>query len=248
MRGHLLVSISSLFDDTRKPASRLLSLLDKEGIPASLLVAPHIDGNWHLAKDPTTRNWLLDQREAGRVLILNGFDQAVQGRRAEFANLDAHEANLRLRGATRQMSSLGFEFDIFAPPRWRMSPGTLEVAPYFDFLMAVSSTGIHMLNTGEFYQSRNLSFGEGFGAAKWWRRNIIRAAERGANRGNTIRLSVSGRNLADKKVTHDFLRAATRAIKAGAQPADYTVYLSDEDFVTSTKGVGAQSNSAATKS
>ena len=141
MHGHLLVSISSIFDDTRKSAARLIEQLDKEGVPVSLLVAPHIDGNWHLAKDPTTKQWLEDQRESGRVLILNGFDQAVQGRRAEFANLDAHEANLRLKGATRQMSKMGFDFDIFAPPRWRMSPGTLEVLPYFDFSLAVSSPG-----------------------------------------------------------------------------------------------------------
>src|SRR5699024_3022295 len=122
MQGHLLVSVSSIFDDTRKSAAGLISELDKEGVPVSLLVAPHIDGNWHLAKDPTTKQWLQEQQESGRLLILNGFDQAVQGRRAEFANLDAHEANLRLKGATRQMSTLGFEFKIFAPPRWRMSP------------------------------------------------------------------------------------------------------------------------------
>lgn len=225
MHGHLLVSISSIFDDTRKSAARLIHQLDKEGVPVSLLVAPHIDGNWHLAKDPTTKQWLEQQQDGGRLLILNGFDQAVQGRRAEFANLDAHEATLRLKGATRQMSKLGFDFDIFAPPRWRMSPGTLDVLPYFDFSLAVSSTGIHDLCHEEFYQSRNLSYGEGFGAAKWWRRSIIRAAERGANRGNTVRLSVSGRNLSDKKVQHDFMRAIDKAIKAGAKPASYDVFL-----------------------
>src|SRR5699024_12092979 len=79
-----------------------------------------------------------------------------------------------------------------------LSPGTSDVLPYFDFSLAVSSTGIHDLCHEEFYQSRNLSYGEGFGAAKWWRRSIIRAAERGDNRGNTVRLSVSGRNLSDK--------------------------------------------------
>lgn len=225
MQGHLLVSVSSIFDDTRKSAAGLISELDKEGVPVSLLVAPHIDGNWHLAKDPTTKQWLQEQQESGRLLILNGFDQAVQGRRAEFANLDAHEANLRLKGATRQMSTLGFEFEIFAPPRWRMSPGTLEVLPYFDFSLAVSSTGIHDLRTADFHQSRNLSYGEGFGAAKWWRRSIISAAERGAQRGNTVRLSISGRNLGEKKVHHDFMRAVNKAMKAGATPASYSVFI-----------------------
>lgn len=199
----------------------MMKSLDAEGIPVSLLVAPHIDGNWRLARDHRTRDWLLAQQEAGRVLILNGFDQAVQGRRSEFANLDAHEARLRLAGATRQMRRIGFETDIFAPPRWRMSPGTLEVLPEFDFALAASTRGLHNLHDGSFQQCRNLSVGEGFGAAKWWRRNVIRAAERGAARGNTIRLSVSGRNLEDRKVSSDFLRAAVAAVGAGASPGDY---------------------------
>lgn len=222
MHGYLLVSISSIFDDTRKNTASLIKSLDKAGIPVALLVAPHIDGNWHLAKDPGTREWLQDQRDGGRELMLNGFDQAVQGRRAEFANLDTHEAKLRLAGATRQMSLLGFEFDIFAPPRWRMSPGTLDVLPEFDFAFAASSSGVHELASGEVHAARNLSFGEGFGAAKWWRKNIIRAAERGAGRGNTVRLSVSGRNLDDKKVAADFLRAVDKAAAAGAEPSTYS--------------------------
>ncbi|WP_306507112.1 DUF2334 domain-containing protein [Corynebacterium sp.] len=224
MHGHLLVSVSSIFDDTRKQAARLLKQFDSAGIPVSLLVAPHIDGNWHLAKDASTQAWLRDQADAGRVLILNGFDQAVQGRRAEFANLDAYEARLRLKGATRQMAKIGFEPTIFAAPRWRMSEGTLEVLPEFDFDFAASTRGIHDLRSGELHQARNLSFGEGFGSAKWWRRNIIRAAERSAQRGNTVRLSISGRNLEDCKVVADFLKAADRAAAAGARPADYLVY------------------------
>ena len=227
MHGHLLVSVSSIFDDTRKQAARLLASFDKVGIPVSLLVAPHIDGNWHLAKDASTRAWLNDEAESGRVLILNGFDQAVQGRRAEFANLDAHEARLRLKGATRQMAKIGFAPAIFAPPRWRMSEGTLKVLPEFDFDFAASTRGVHDLRSGELHQARNLSFGEGFGSAKWWRRNIIRAAERSAQRGNTVRLSISGRNLDDHKVVADFIKAAERAAAAGARPADYSVFTQD---------------------
>ncbi|GAB3699556.1 DUF2334 domain-containing protein [Corynebacterium nasicanis] len=199
----------------------MVGRLDAAGIPVSLLVAPHIDGNWHLAKDAATREWLLAQQEAGRALILNGFDQAVQGRRSEFATLEAHEARLRVAGATRQMRKIGIETDLFAPPRWRMSPGTLEVLPDFGFALAASTRGLHLLRSDTFLQCRNLSVGEGFGAAKWWRRNVIRAAERGAARGNTIRLSVSGRNLADKKVAADFFRAARAAVAAGAEPGDY---------------------------
>lgn len=221
MSGRLLVSVSSIFSETLRDVRKLLDTLDSEDIPVSLLVAPHIDGNWHLAKDRTMRKWLEHERDGGRLLILNGFDKAVQGRRAEFSTLDAHEARLRLKGATRQMASLGFETDIFAPPRWRMSAGTLEVLPEFDFRLAASSKGLHNLSDGSFYSARNLSYGEGFSAAKWWRRNIIRAAERGAAKGNSIRLSVSGRNLEQKKTMRDFVTAAKAARAAGAIPGDY---------------------------
>ena len=220
MPGRLLVSISSIFDATLDNVTTMVRDLDREGVAVSLLVAPHIDKKWHLAKDDTTREWLLGQ-VGHRALMLNGFDQPVQGRRSEFANLGAHEARLRLKGATRQMSALGFDLDMFAPPRWRMSDGTLEVLSEFGFAVAASTKGIYRLHRDEFAQARNLSVGEGYGAAKWWRRNVIKAAERGAEKGNTIRLSASGRELDQKKVRRDFLAAAAAAVEAGAEPADY---------------------------
>lgn len=221
MPGRLLVSVSSIFADTRRDVAALINTLDGEEIPVSLLVAPHIDGSWHLAKDKATRAWLEKMRDDDRPLILNGFDKPVQGRRAEFATLDAHEARLRLKGATRQMTGLGFDTEIFAPPRWQMSPGTLEVLPEFGFRLAASTKGVHNLANGTFYPARNLSVGEGFGAAKWWRRSIIRAAERGAGQGNSIRLSISGRNLSDAKAARDFVAAAVAARDAGAKATDY---------------------------
>lgn len=203
----------------------MVASLDGQNIPVSLLVAPHIDGNWHLAKDRRTLEWLLGEQDTGRVILLNGFDQAVQGRRAEFASLSSHEARLRLKGATRQMAKLGFEPEIFAPPRWQLSEGTLKALPGFGFKLAASNMGLHDLVRGDFHQARNLSVGEGFGQAKWWRSNVIRAAERGASRGNSIRLSISGRNLLNEKVAEDFLRAANAAVKEGAHPTDYSRYL-----------------------
>lgn len=221
MPGHLLVSVSSIFDETRKDVQKLVSDLDRESIPVSLLVAPHIDKKWHLSKDDKTRGWIRDQMEAGRGLILNGFDQPVQGRRAEFASLEVHEARLRLKGATRQMKKMGFELDTFAPPRWRMSEGTLIALQDFDFRLAASTKGIHFLRTGDIEYARNLSVGEGYGQAGWWRRNVISAAVRSAKRGNTVRLSISGRNLDTKKVRNDFVAAAIAAAGEGVVPVNY---------------------------
>lgn len=250
MNGRLLVSISSIFRDTLPAAARTLADLDAEGLTTSLLIAPHIDGDWHLAKDPETLDWVRAERDAGRAILLNGFDQAVQGRRAEFDDLPAHEARLRLKGATRQMASLGVVTDLFAPPRWRLSPGTLEVADEFGFRLIGSTRGVYLReagpsdpdasaggpddeksaeadendkNTGPWrlVSSRNLSVGEGFGSPGWWRRNIIKAARRGARKGNTIRLSASARNLSEQKVARDFVAAAVAAAEGGARPASY---------------------------
>ncbi|AKK11819.1 DUF2334 domain-containing protein [Corynebacterium uterequi] len=219
MSGKLLVSVSSIFDETRKDVAKLLAKVD---VPVALLVSPHIDGHWHLAKDTATRGWLA---ELDNALILNGFDKPAKGRRAEFASLDKHEARLRLKGATRQMAALGFNSEIFAPPRWRLSEGTLAVLDEFGFRLAASTTGLYRLGDGEFVRSRALSVGEGFGAAPWWRSGVIRAAQRGAAKGNTVRLSVSARNLSERATRSDFVSAVTAALDAGAQPGDYRDYL-----------------------
>ncbi|BAU96937.1 deacetylase [Corynebacterium suranareeae] len=222
MSGRLLVSVSSIFDQTRPAANRLISNLRADGIMVSLLVAPRIDGEWRLAKDKDTLTWLEKQRERGHELILNGFDQAVQGRRSEFATLEKHEARLRLTGAIRQMQKIGMDSDIFAPPRWRMSEGTFAVLPEFSFKAAASTKGLHNLENGEFLGCRNLSVGEGFGAAKWWRKNVMKAVTRGAEKGNTVRLSASARNLTNPKVAADFREAALAAVDLGAQVETYS--------------------------
>lgn len=220
MTGSLLVSMSSILDKTRDAADATLEKLTAEGVPVALLIAPHIDGNWHLSKDKETLAWIKEKISKDSVLILNGFDQAVQGRRAEFASLESYEARLRLLGATRHMAALGLETDMFAPPRWRLSPGTLEVASEFGFQLVGSTKGIYHASEEGWVLSpgRNLSVGEGFGAPGWWRRSIIQAARRGAEKGNTVRLSASARNLREKKVREDFIRAVLAARDAGAQP------------------------------
>lgn len=221
MSGRLLVTISSIFDQTRSAANEVVRDLNSEGVSVSLLVAPRIDGAWRLAKDSRTRTWLEERKADGHELILNGFDQAVQGRRSEFATLGTHEARLRLTGAIRQMRKIGFEFNIFAPPRWQLSGGTFAVLPEFAFDIAASNRGLHNLRTDDFLSCRNLSVGEGFGAAKWWRKNIIKAVNRGVENGNTVRLSASARNLTNPKVAADFKKAALAALERGAKAQSY---------------------------
>lgn len=68
MPATLLVSISSIFTDTRVPADQLIRELEAMGVPVSLLIAPHIDGNWHLAKDRDTRRFLTRNSQLATLL------------------------------------------------------------------------------------------------------------------------------------------------------------------------------------
>lgn len=222
----LYVSLSSIRDTTFVDARMVLADLDYLGVRTALLVAPHVDEQWHLAKDPVVGEWLAAQGEQGRTLVANGFDTSPKGRRSEFATLGQHEARLRLSGAQRQLQSLGFECDIFAPPRWRLSAGTLEVLPEFDFRLALSNRGAFRLGgVGEpprqVLDARTLSIGEGYGAAGWWRRNVIAAAQRGASKGRTVRLSASAHDLGSRQNRRDLLAAVQACLEAGAVPADY---------------------------
>ena len=71
MPGRLLVSVSSIFDETLDGVRNLVDELDHREIPVSLLVAPHIDKRWHLAKDKQTRSWLRTQLGQRAVLLLS---------------------------------------------------------------------------------------------------------------------------------------------------------------------------------
>nr|WP_026162353.1 DUF2334 domain-containing protein [Corynebacterium ulceribovis] len=221
MTGSLLVSISGIRDNTLGSVKSLVSHLDSIDVPVSLLVAPHIGESWHLAKDKKTLKWVQKQVDAGTPIILNGFDQTVSGRRAEFAALGGHEAKLRLTAANRQMDKLGLATDLFSPPRWQLSPGTLEMLPAMGYRLVGDLQGIHTFTDGYFHRSRVLAMGEGFGAAGWWRRNVIKAAARNAAAGKLVRLSVSGGQLARAKTLRDFVGAIDATLELGSTPATY---------------------------
>lgn len=75
--------------------------LDARGVPVSMLVAPRLKGGYRLDRDTETVEWLARRRSGGDAIVLHGYDEAAtKKRRGEFASLPAHEANLRLMGAT----------------------------------------------------------------------------------------------------------------------------------------------------
>ena len=161
------------------------------------------------------------RRDEGAEILLAGYGQSDRGRRGEFAALDAHEARLRLTAATRQMRALSLDTDMFAPPRWLMSPGTLEVLPDLGFRIAADLHGVHDLVTGATDPTRVLAVGEGFGAAGWWRRAMRNSVNRAIADGRPIRISVSAGRLRDEKVRRDIIRLLDLAMSAGVAPAGY---------------------------
>ncbi|MBP2331702.1 DUF2334 domain-containing protein [Corynebacterium freneyi] len=217
----LVVSVSGIRDDRLLDAARFTAALEYRGISPSLLVAPHLGADWSLRDSPAVLDWVQRRRDEGAEILLAGYDQSDRGRRGEFAALDAHEARLRLTAATRQMRALSLDTDMFAPPRWLMSPGTLEVLPDLGFRIAADLHGVHDLVTGATDPTRVLAVGEGFGAAGWWRRAMRNSVNRAIADGRPIRISVSAGRLRDEKVRRDILRLLDLAMSAGVAPAGY---------------------------
>lgn len=217
----LVISLSNFRDDTLLESARFLAAMNQRGIQPSLLVAPHSGKEWSLRRSPAVLDWIRHRNAEGAEILLAGFDQSVRGRAPEFASLHQHEARLRLTAATRQMEALGLGTDMFAPPKWAMSAATLAVLPDLGFRIAAGRNGVHDVTTGAVDPTRVLAFGEGFGAARWWRKAVRASVSRSIHTGGSIRLSVSAKKLRDIAIRDNLLRIVDEALDAGARPAGY---------------------------
>jgi predicted deacetylase len=81
------------------------------------------------------------------------------GRRAEFATLPAHEAGLRLRAAKILLAQLNLDTDVFVPPRWLASAGTLRALAQHGYRVCADATAVHDLCSERVHRSRVLGFG-----------------------------------------------------------------------------------------
>lgn len=124
MAGQLIVSVSAISERTIGDIARVRDELHARSVPLSLLTSPRLKGGYRLDRDAATVDWLTAQRTAGDAIVLHGYDEAAtKRRRAEFAVLPAHEANLRLMAADRVLDHLGLRTRLFAAPGWIVSPG-----------------------------------------------------------------------------------------------------------------------------
>lgn len=222
MTGRLIVSVSGISGHTLLQVRSFCDALSDRGVRASLMVAPRLPGGYRLDADAATVDWLHARRDAGDAVLLHGYDQAAtKARRGEFAELGAHEAKLRLMAADRVLEHLGLRTRLFAAPRWAASPGTVKALPDCGFRLLAGSGEVADLVRGRSDRGRVLGVGEGFLADPWWCRLLVLSAERVAQRGGLVRLSVSARRLPTPGVRKAMLSAVDVALRDGCDPAVY---------------------------
>jgi hypothetical protein len=245
LASKLLVSLSGLDSTTLRDCARFADELDTRRVPASWLLRPRPrTGRW-LADAPEI-GWLRARLEGSDALVMHGYDHATTangsgwpalpsqlpwvGRRGEFASLPGHEASLRLIAALRAFDELGLRSDVFAPPRWLVSDGTLGELRRRGFRVCADGSRVRLLHrTGDVVlRGRLLSVGDHDSAETLRCRGLVVTAARTARRGQLVRIAVDAADLGTRPVTRRaVLDAIDAALDAGALPTTYATPLTN---------------------
>lgn len=244
MPATLIVSMSGVTEPTLPASIEFTGELDARLLPVSWLLPPRPREGRHRADAPLIR-WLRSRLPVGDALVMHGFDHTVVPagrswpyRRAEFAALPSHEATLRLIAATRTLDDLGLSSEVFAPPRWLASSGTLTALRRRGFRVCADSIGVRRLNGAEaLLRGRVLTPGgltAGVRAVDgpapesteaWRHRGLLLLASRTARRGGLVRIDVDATDLHRASTRQVLLDAIDAALEAGATPATYRLPL-----------------------
>ena len=232
MASQLIVSLSGLGNDTVLRGAEFTEQLAARQVPVTQLLRPA-----GLTPESPLVAWMRARRAAGDALVLHGYDHVVPaamptvGRRAEFAALPRHEAGLRLTAARRALTTLGLRTDVFVPPRWLASAGTVEALAEQGFRVLADETAVRLLRdpAGD-VRSRLLGFraagtrplGEGRAAAEAWRARLLQAeVGRTARRGGLVRINVRAKDLRRAERVAAAVAAVDLALSLGAAPLTY---------------------------
>ena len=241
--ARLIVSLSGLSDEapgSLDDAADFAARLDARGVPLSQLVRPRGPVGVP-APDSRLVCWLHERREAGDAIVLHGYDhqrspagtRQWRGRRAEFAALPRHEAGLRLIAARRALTGFSLRTDVFVPPRWLASPGTVEALHEQGFRVLADETGIRFLrlpSDGGLLRSRVLSFRASGNpqpavAEAWLCRVLVAEVARTARRGELIRINVRAKDLRRPPRRAAVLDAVDAALAGGAAAHTYRMHV-----------------------
>lgn len=217
----LLLSVSGVDDHTVDGCAVFAADAAALGVPLSLLVAPRPPRGRGLRR---SAEWLRSQRAAGSAVVLHGYDHVPppgHGRRAEFGTLPAHEAGLRLAAGVAVLERLGLPTDVFAPPRWRASPGTLEALRRRGFAICATAVAVHDLQLGVARPGRVLGIDRDGMVAPWWWPDRWRGVARLARRPGMLRLAVEADAVAVPSLRRAILSALEVALDNGATPTIY---------------------------
>lgn len=206
----LMLTVSSIGSDDVITAQRICDMAREYGYRAGLVVT--VNGpNWRLREDPPALELILDSAARHHEVLLGGlgplYHSSGRVEKGEFFQLGRHESSLRINGACRQLHQLGIHPHVFAPSRWGASAGAMEAARNAGFGVAADAYYVWDLAKDIAHPVRVLAFGEGFGAAKWWRRNLLRTVQRMALKGQDVRISVSAGKASKDSVFKDLERA-----------------------------------------
>jgi uncharacterized protein len=233
MAARLIVSLSGLSDDASlERGAAFTARMQERGVPLSQLLRPA-----GLTADSALAGFFRERRAAGDALVLHGYDHSNVpmsvrvGRRAEFAALPRHEAGLRLTAARRALTALGLRSDVFVPPRWLASVGTIEALTEQGFRVLADETTVRLLQGGIVERARVLGFrasgekrsvAEGRAAAEAWRARLLLAeTTRTARRNGLVRINVRAKDLRRDVRLEAAIAAVDAALELGAAPMTY---------------------------
>jgi len=216
MVATLVVSLSGIGPSTLGRCVDLARELDGRRVPLSLLLAPR------KAVPGEALDWVSERVRGRDVLVLHGFDHSADPchrpvslrRRAEFSALPAHEAGLRLVAARAALHRLGLVTDVFAPPGWLASPGTVVALRRHRFAVCADMAGVRDLRTGDVRTGRVRVVGE--------HRSHLLGVGRAARRGGFVRIGVDAADLERAGVRDVLLESVDLALHHGAEAATYS--------------------------
>lgn len=235
--SHLVVSLSGLTHGVPEALDRAVAFtgeLQVRGVPVSQLLRPA-----GVPVGSPLALWIHERRAAGDALVLHGYDHTAApialprvGRRAEFAALPRHEAGLRLVAARRALTALGLRTDVFVPPRFIASPGTVDALREQGFGVLADEHGVRFLREPErLVRSHVLGFrvsgdrhpvADDRRAAEAWRcRVLVAEVTRTVRRGGLVRINVRSKDLKRPPRRAAVLAAVDAALGLGATPTTY---------------------------
>lgn len=217
----LALTITGIASGNVTAAEKVRDFARNTGLRAGLVLSTQA-GERRLKDDAPALEFIHDSVARGHEVLLGGLGPLGSKPSAgEFHRLGRHESALRINAATRQLGALGLEPTVFTPSRWLASPQAFEAARSAGFSVAADAYFVMDLHQGQTLPTRVFAFGDGFGAAKWWRRSLMNSVARAARKQQDIRLSISA-NKAMQAATAGDLRRIIDSLRAeGYEPSDY---------------------------